>query len=124
MFTILSGPAIAAISVVIGNHEQDEVIKTCIEGLMNVASIAAYYHWNGILDELVVSLCKLSSLLEPISAEESVVALVEDSKVRLATTSVFSIANRYGTAFTLAGETLSIVCYTCTSLVFFSLLMV
>uniref|UniRef100_A0A7N0VKG2 SEC7 domain-containing protein n=1 Tax=Kalanchoe fedtschenkoi TaxID=63787 RepID=A0A7N0VKG2_KALFE len=96
MFTILSGPSIAAISVVIDNMEHEEVIQTCINGFMNIAKISTCYHLNDILDDLVVSLCKFTTLLDPSSAEESILALVEDIKARMATTSVFAIANKYG----------------------------
>ncbi|CAM8909087.1 unnamed protein product [Rhodiola kirilowii] len=96
MFTVLSGPSIAAISVVIDNMEQEEVIQACVNGFMNIAKISACYHLNDILDDLVVSLCKFTTLLDPSSAEESILALVEDHKARLATTSVFTIANNYG----------------------------
>ncbi|KAL9691177.1 hypothetical protein QQ045_011596 [Rhodiola kirilowii] len=96
MFTVLSGPSIAAISVVIDNMDQEEVIQTCVNGFINIAKISACYHLNDILDDLVVSLCKFTTLLDPSSAEESILALVEDHKARLATTSVFTIANNYG----------------------------
>uniref|UniRef100_A0A7N0V2E3 SEC7 domain-containing protein n=1 Tax=Kalanchoe fedtschenkoi TaxID=63787 RepID=A0A7N0V2E3_KALFE len=96
MFTVLAGPFIAAISVVIDNTEHEEVIQTCIDGFMNIAKISACYHLNDILDNLVVSLCKFTTLLDPSSVEESIIALVEDNKARMATTSVFTIANKYG----------------------------
>ncbi|KAK7321529.1 hypothetical protein VNO77_32270 [Canavalia gladiata] len=96
MFSILSGPTIAAISVVFDNAENVEVYQTCMEGFLAVAKISAYYHLENILDDLVVSLCKFITILDPLSVEESILAFGDDMKARMATETVFTIANRYG----------------------------
>jgi brefeldin A-resistance guanine nucleotide exchange factor 1 len=50
-----------------------------------------------VLDDLVVSLCKFTTLLNPTaSAEEPVVAFGDDTKARMAAVTVFSIANKFG----------------------------
>lgn len=50
-----------------------------------------------VLDDLVVSLCKFTTLLNPLaSAEEPVVAFGDDTKARMAAITVFSIANKFG----------------------------
>ncbi|RDX67026.1 ARF guanine-nucleotide exchange factor GNOM, partial [Mucuna pruriens] len=96
MFSILSGPTIAAISVVFDNAENTEVYQTCMDGFIAVAKISAYYHLENILDDLVVSLCKFVTIFDPLSVEESILAFGDDTKARMATETVFSIANRYG----------------------------
>ncbi|XP_020226375.1 ARF guanine-nucleotide exchange factor GNOM [Cajanus cajan] len=96
MFAILSGPTIAAISVVFDNAENAEVYQTCMDGFIAVAKIAAYYHLENILDDLVVSLCKFVTVFDPLSVEESILAFGDDTKARMATETVFTIANRYG----------------------------
>lgn len=96
MFSILSGPTIAAMSVVFDQAEQEDVLQTCIDGFLAVAKIAACYHLDDVLDDLVVSLCKFTTLLTPLSVDEAFVALGDDIKARMATTTVFTIANRYG----------------------------
>ncbi|PHT55201.1 ARF guanine-nucleotide exchange factor GNL1 [Capsicum baccatum] len=96
MFAMLSGPAIAAISVVFDNVEQEDVWKICINGLLAIAKIAAAYSSDDVLNDLVVSLCKFTTLLPPSYADEFTAAFAEDGKARLATLAVFAIANKYG----------------------------
>ncbi|KAK7290144.1 hypothetical protein RIF29_04358 [Crotalaria pallida] len=96
MFVILSGPTIAAISVVFDNAENEEVYQTCIDGFLAVAKISAYYHLQNVLDDLVVCLCKFITILDPLPVDESVLAFGEDTKARMAAEAVFSIANSYG----------------------------
>ncbi|PHU25414.1 hypothetical protein BC332_03746 [Capsicum chinense] len=96
IFAMLSGPAIAAISVVFDNVEQEDVWKICINGLLAIAKIAAAYGSDDVLNDLVVSLCKFTTLLPPSYADEFTAAFAEDGKARLATLAVFTIANKYG----------------------------
>ncbi|GMI67421.1 ENDOPLASMIC RETICULUM MORPHOLOGY 1, GNOM-like 1 [Hibiscus trionum] len=96
MFAILSGPTIAAISVVFDQVEQEEVLQTCIDGFLAIAKISAHYHFGDMLDDLVVSLCKLTTLLIPLSFEDAFVSFGDDPRARMATTTVFNIANSYG----------------------------
>ncbi|PSR88432.1 ARF guanine-nucleotide exchange factor GNOM like [Actinidia chinensis var. chinensis] len=96
MFAIMSGPTIAAISVVFDHAEHVDVYQTCIDGFLAVAKISACHHLEDVLDDLVVSLCKFTTLLNPSSVEEPVLAFGDDTKARMATVTVFNIANRYG----------------------------
>ncbi|XP_076889708.1 ARF guanine-nucleotide exchange factor GNOM-like [Bidens hawaiensis] len=96
MFAIMSGPTIAAISVVFDHAEVEDVFQTCIDGFLAVAKISACHHLEDVLDDLVVSLCKFTTLLNASSAEEPVLAFGDDAKARMATVTVFTIANRYG----------------------------
>ncbi|KAL3840554.1 hypothetical protein ACJIZ3_025145 [Penstemon smallii] len=96
MFATMSGPTIAAISVVFDHAEHEDVYQTCIDGFLAVAKISACHHLEDVLDDLVVSLCKFTTLLNPSSVEEPVLAFGDDAKARMATVTVFTIANRYG----------------------------
>uniref|UniRef100_A0A7N0TSC5 SEC7 domain-containing protein n=1 Tax=Kalanchoe fedtschenkoi TaxID=63787 RepID=A0A7N0TSC5_KALFE len=96
MFAIMSGPTIAAISVVFDHAENEDVFQTCIDGFLAIAKISACHHLEDVLDDLVVSLCKFTTLLNPISVEEPVLVFGDDAKARMATATVFTIANRYG----------------------------
>ncbi|EPS60000.1 hypothetical protein M569_14803, partial [Genlisea aurea] len=97
MFAIMSGPTIAAISVVFDHAEYEDVYQTCIDGFLAVAKISACHRLEDVLDDLVVSLCKFTTLLNPSSSvEEPVLAFGDDAKARLATVTVFTVANRYG----------------------------
>ncbi|XP_019098558.1 PREDICTED: ARF guanine-nucleotide exchange factor GNL1-like, partial [Camelina sativa] len=96
MFCIVSGPTIAATTVVFEQAEQEDVLQRCVDGLLAIAKLSAYYHLNSILDDLVVSLCKFTPFFTPLSADEAVLALGEDARARMATEAVFLIANKYG----------------------------
>ncbi|KAI3808657.1 hypothetical protein L1987_24614 [Smallanthus sonchifolius] len=96
MFAILSGPTVAALSVVLDHIEQEDVLQTCINGFLNVAKIAGCYHLDDVLDGLLVSLSKFTALLVPMSVEESVLAFGNNTKARKSTVAVFTIANTYG----------------------------
>ncbi|OMP00992.1 SEC7-like protein [Corchorus olitorius] len=96
MFAILSGPTIAAISVVFDQAEQEDVLQTCIDGFLAIAKISAHYHFGDVLDDLVVSLCKFTTLLTPLSVEDAIATFEDDARARMATTTVFTIANSYG----------------------------
>ncbi|KAK9689601.1 hypothetical protein RND81_09G070700 [Saponaria officinalis] len=95
MFAIMSGPTIAAISVVFDHVEHEEVYRACIDGFLAVAKISACHHLEDVLDDLVVSLCKFTTVLNPSSVEEPVLAFGDDTKAMMATVTVFTIANRY-----------------------------
>lgn len=97
MFAIISGPTIAAISVVFDHAEDEDVLRMCVEGFLAVAKISSSHHLEDVLDDLVVSLCKFTTLLNPTSSvEEPVIAFGDDTKARMAAVTVFNIANKYG----------------------------
>lgn len=96
MFAIMSGPTIAAISVVFDHAEHEEVYQTCIDGFLAVAKISSCHHLEDVLDDLVVSLCRFTTLLNTSLVEEPVLAFGDDTKARMATITVFTIANNYG----------------------------
>lgn len=95
MFAILAGPAIAAISVVLDHAEDEEVIQSCIDGFLAIAKLSASYNLGEVLDDLVVSLCKFTTLLSPSFNERSILYFADDIKAKMATVAVFTIANRY-----------------------------
>ncbi|KAJ8546039.1 hypothetical protein K7X08_018622 [Anisodus acutangulus] len=96
MFSVLSGPTIASISVVLDHVEQEDVWQTCIDGFLAIAKISASYSFDDALDDLVVSLCKFTTLLLPSYTDEFIVTFAQDNNARLATLAVFTIANKYG----------------------------
>ncbi|TKY56779.1 ARF guanine-nucleotide exchange factor GNOM [Spatholobus suberectus] len=104
MFAIMSGPTMAAIFVVFDHAEDEELYQTCMDGFLAVAKISACHHLEDVLDDLVLSLCKFTTLLNPSSVEEPVLAFGDDVKARMATVTVFTIANRYGDYIRTADE--------------------
>ncbi|KAJ3697483.1 hypothetical protein LUZ61_001188 [Rhynchospora tenuis] len=96
MFAIMAGPAVAAISVVFDYTEHSRVLSSCIDGFMAVAKLAASYHTEEALNDLVVALCKFTNLQNISNIDDPVTAFGEDTKARMATEAVFYIANNYG----------------------------
>ncbi|GLJ15134.1 hypothetical protein SUGI_0247540 [Cryptomeria japonica] len=97
LFAIISGPTIAAMSVVFDHAEDEYVFRECVDGFLAVAQMCACHHLVDVLDDLVVSLCKFTTLLDPSSSiDEDVLAFGDDTKARMVTVTVFTIANRFG----------------------------
>lgn len=97
MFAIISGPTIAAMSVVFDHAEDEDVFQECVDGFLAVAKVSACHHLEDVLDDLVASLCKFTTLLNPsASVEEPVLAFGDDTKARMVTVAVFTITNKFG----------------------------
>ncbi|GMH10381.1 hypothetical protein Nepgr_012222 [Nepenthes gracilis] len=95
MFDILAGPTIAAISVVFDDAEDEDIYQLCIDGFLGAAKTAAFYHIEDVMDDLVISFV-ISQPLESIDLEEFIMTFGEDTKAKMATTTLCTIANRYG----------------------------
>lgn len=96
MFAIVAGPTVAAISVVFDHTEDEDVYQLCIDGFLDAAKIAAYLHLDSVLDDIVISLSKFTTLLNPSYFEDFVLAYSNDTRAKMSTTTMFAIANRYG----------------------------
>lgn len=96
MLAIMSGPTIAAISVVFDYAEHEDFLMICVDGFLAMAKISAYHQLEDVLDKLVVSLCKFTTLLNTSMFEEPITAFGDAIKARLATETVFKIVNDYG----------------------------
>ncbi|XP_068661771.1 ARF guanine-nucleotide exchange factor GNL2-like [Aristolochia californica] len=98
MFAVISGPTIASLSAVFEHADEDEILQECVEGLISVARITRH-GLGDILDELLACLSKFTTLQNPYAtAEETVFTFGNDLKPRMATLSMFSIANQFGDA--------------------------
>ncbi|KAG9440805.1 hypothetical protein H6P81_020970 [Aristolochia fimbriata] len=96
MFAAISGPTIASLSAIFEHGDEDEMLQECMEGLLAVARIARH-GLGDILDELIACLSKFTTLLNPYATEqETLFVFGNDLKPRMATLSVFSIANQAG----------------------------
>ncbi|KAF8401703.1 hypothetical protein HHK36_012649 [Tetracentron sinense] len=96
MFASIAGPSVASLSAIFEHAEDDEILHECIEGLFSIARIAQF-GLEDTLDELLASFCKFTTLLNPYAtAEETLYAFSNDLKARMATLSVFTIANKFG----------------------------
>ncbi|XP_058206768.1 ARF guanine-nucleotide exchange factor GNL2 [Rhododendron vialii] len=96
MFATIAGPSVATLSAIFEHTDEEGILHECIEGLFSVARIAQF-GLEDILEELLASFCKFTTLLNPYaSAEETLHAFSHDMKPRMATLAVFTIANSFG----------------------------
>jgi brefeldin A-resistance guanine nucleotide exchange factor 1 len=63
IFTLVWGQTMAALSFVFEKSNYDLVIQKSIQGFSKCARIAAHYFMSDVFDNLVISLCKFTTLL-------------------------------------------------------------
>lgn len=97
MFCLMWGPTIAAVSVVLDHASDPALVRKALDGLLTAAKIASFHHVDEVMDSLVVSLSKFTSILDP-STSKPALAFGENEKVRMATQTMFTLANRSGSS--------------------------
>ena len=97
IFGIVWGPAVAAMSAVYEMTQDDDVLRSMLDGFLAVAEVAHHYRLHEVVDNLVVNLCRFTAVLNPLAiSEKPAVVFGRNAKARMATVTVFSIASRYG----------------------------
>eukprot|EP00803_Ostreobium_quekettii_P003636 evm.model.scf_117.13 EVM.evm.TU.scf_117.13 scf_117:109917-120401(+) len=102
MFSLIWGPTVAAVSVVLDQAEDITTVQTALTGLKLAAKIASYYRVDEVIDSLVVTLCKFTMQLAP-GAIKPMVNFGHNSKAQVAMETVFFVASRYGDSLRAAG---------------------
>ena len=95
MFRALWGPAIASMIVIFDNCEQEEALRRALGGFHTVARIATACRMPEVLDNMIVSLCQFTNILNP-HGEQPVVLFGADPKAQLAAVTLFNLAASYG----------------------------
>lgn len=97
LFTLAWGPTVAALSFVFDKSSDDGIIQKAISGFRKCAMISAHYGMSDVFDNLVISLCKFTTLLSSADAPENIpVSFGSNSKAQLAARTVFGLAHRHG----------------------------
>ncbi|KAE9417648.1 hypothetical protein Angca_008878 [Angiostrongylus cantonensis] len=63
LFSITWGPAVATLTYVFDKSEHDVILQKALNGFRKCASIAAYYGMKDVFDNLIIHLCKFSTLM-------------------------------------------------------------
>ena len=100
LFSIVWGPAVAALSYVFDksriNEGGTEMMERSLNGFQRCAAIAAQYRMSEVLDNIVISLCKFTTLTK---AQEVPYAFVPqfgaNQKAMMATKCVFTLAHKH-----------------------------
>ncbi|VDN06562.1 unnamed protein product [Thelazia callipaeda] len=63
LFSIIWGPASAALSFVFDKSGRESILQKVLSGYRKCASIAAHYGMSDVFDNLIIHLCKFSTLM-------------------------------------------------------------
>ncbi|XP_020603212.1 Golgi-specific brefeldin A-resistance guanine nucleotide exchange factor 1-like [Orbicella faveolata] len=97
LFLIIWGPAVAALSYVYDNGLEKSVAQKAILGFRKCALISAHYSLSDVFDNLVISLCKFTTLLIPPESGESLpVSFGRNLKSQQSARTLFALAHRHG----------------------------
>ncbi|XP_076598745.1 Golgi-specific brefeldin A-resistance guanine nucleotide exchange factor 1 isoform X3 [Chaetodon auriga] len=95
LFSMTWGPTIAALSYVFDKSLDDNIIQKAITGFRKCAMIAAHYGFSDVFDNLIISLCKFTTLSSE-SVENLPTVFGSNSKAQTAAKTVFDLAHRHG----------------------------
>ncbi|XP_022089573.1 Golgi-specific brefeldin A-resistance guanine nucleotide exchange factor 1-like [Acanthaster planci] len=97
MFLLAWGPTVAALSFVFDKGMDDTITQKAIAGFRKCAMISAHYGLTDVFDNLVISLCKFTTLLSSMETPENLpIAFGSNAKAHLAAKTVFGLAHRHG----------------------------
>ncbi|KAK5985546.1 SEC7 domain-containing protein [Trichostrongylus colubriformis] len=119
LFSITWGPAVAALTYVFDKSEHDVILQKALNGFRKCASIAAHYGMKDVFDNLIIHLCKFSTLasnseghgednlemqrqrnlnemVPGVQHERIAVAFGENRKAQMATRTMFELVHASG----------------------------
>ncbi|KAG7458372.1 Golgi-specific brefeldin A-resistance guanine nucleotide exchange factor 1 isoform X1, partial [Solea senegalensis] len=95
LFSMTWGPTIAALSYVFDKSLDDNIVQKAITGFRKCAMIAAHYGFSDVFDNLIISLCKFTTLSSE-SVENLPSVFGGNIKAQTAAKTVFDLAHRHG----------------------------
>ncbi|XP_012936931.1 Golgi-specific brefeldin A-resistance guanine nucleotide exchange factor 1 [Aplysia californica] len=97
LFTLIWGQTVAALSFVFDKSAEETIVQKAVSGFRKCAMISAHYGMSDVFDNLVISLCKFTTLLSAVESPESIPASFGiNLKAQLAARTVFGLAHRHG----------------------------
>ncbi|CAD5214902.1 unnamed protein product [Bursaphelenchus okinawaensis] len=115
LFNTVWGPATAALSYIFERSEEKSTLSKTLAGYSNCATVAAYYGMTDVFDNLIIHLCKFSTLMSTMdsrslsaegeyeyrkanadSQDYTVYAFGENYKAQLATKLMFDLIHKHG----------------------------
>ncbi|CAG9537440.1 unnamed protein product [Cercopithifilaria johnstoni] len=95
LFSITWGPASAALSFVFDKSGREGILQKVLNGYRKCASIAAHYGMSDVFDNLIIHLCKFSTLMST-SEEQIAIAFGENTKAQMAARAMFQLVQAHG----------------------------
>eukprot|EP00794_Sanderia_malayensis_P012101 gene12101-13351_t len=97
LFLVVWGPTVAALSYVYDNGLDKSVVQKALTGFRKCAVISARYGLSEVFDNLVISLCKFTTLLTQGEPSDNLpVTFGTNIKAQLSARTAFSLAHRHG----------------------------
>eukprot|EP00795_Rhopilema_esculentum_P008272 gene8272-14228_t len=97
LFLVVWGPTVAALSYVYDNGMDKAVVQKALTGFRKCAVISARYGLSEVFDNLVISLCKFTTLLTQGEPSDNLpVTFGTNIKAQLSARTVFSLAHKHG----------------------------
>ncbi|XP_018083084.1 Golgi-specific brefeldin A-resistance guanine nucleotide exchange factor 1 isoform X4 [Xenopus laevis] len=95
LFTMTWGPTIAALSYVFDKSMDETIIQKAISGFRKCAMISAHYGLSDVFDNLIISLCKFTTLNSE-AVENLPTVFGSNVKAQIAAKTVFHLSYRHG----------------------------
>ncbi|KAG8181269.1 hypothetical protein JTE90_018788 [Oedothorax gibbosus] len=97
LFSLIWGPTVAALSYIFDKSSDTTVIDKTIYGFKKCAMIAAHYGMSDVFDNLIISLCKFSTLMNTTETPKSLpLSFGNNTKAQIATKAMFRLAHHHG----------------------------
>ncbi|KAF2354695.1 Sec7 domain [Trinorchestia longiramus] len=97
LFGICWGPTVASLSYVFDKSTDDAFVQKSLTGFKKCASIAARYGMSDVFDNLVVSLCKFTSLTSSAGPADAIaIEFGSNAKAQLAAKTLFRLVTLHG----------------------------
>ncbi|XP_057309577.1 Golgi-specific brefeldin A-resistance guanine nucleotide exchange factor 1-like [Hydractinia symbiolongicarpus] len=97
LFLVVWGPTVAALSYVYDNGSDKMNIQKSIQGFRKCATISAHYNLSEVFDNLLISLCKFTSLLVTGQPSDNLPVIFGGNiKSQLSARTVFALAHKQG----------------------------
>lgn len=97
LFSLIWGPSVAALSFIFDRSQDPVVYQKAISGFLKCALISAHYGMSNDFDNLIISLCKFTTLITTTETVDSLpVTFGANTKAQLVTSTVFGLAQRHG----------------------------
>ncbi|XP_035213232.1 Golgi-specific brefeldin A-resistance guanine nucleotide exchange factor 1-like isoform X2 [Stegodyphus dumicola] len=97
LFSLVWGPTVAALSFIFDKSSEPVIIEKTINGFRKCAMIAAHYGMSDVFDNLIISLCKFSTLTNTTETPKTLsLSFGNNSKAQVATKAMFRLAHHHG----------------------------
>ncbi|GIY37714.1 golgi-specific brefeldin A-resistance guanine nucleotide exchange factor 1 [Caerostris darwini] len=97
LFSLIWGPTVAALSFIFDKSSESSVIDKTLYGFKKCAMIAAHYGMSDVFDNLIISLCKFSTLTNTVETPKTLpISFGNNNKAQVATKAMFRLAHHHG----------------------------